>query len=133
MALLLGILTTTAHAGVVIVCNPALPVADKIDKTTLARIFTGRAVQIDGINVLPVNLTAANGERRIFVHQILQQSDDEYVAYWLVRKSIGKGTPPQEFLTAKEVVQYIRTNPGAIGYIDEQQIEPGIRILLKIQ
>ena len=130
---LLVIHTASARAGVAVICNPSLAVAAQLDKNILARIFTGRTVQIDGIAVIPVNLPVGREERRVFLHHVLKQNDDEYVAYWLVRKSIGKGVPPLELPGSQEVLRFIRSNAGAIGYINERDIAPDVRLLLTIQ
>lgn len=122
-----------ACAGVAVVCNTTSAVAGKLDKQTLARIFTGRTVQIDGFAVIPVNLPVGREERGIFLRHILQQNDDEYVGYWLVRKSIGKGVPPLELPGSQDVLRFIRSNAGAIGYINERDIAPDVRLLLTIQ
>ena len=133
MIAVVAIHAPAAYAGVAVVCNASSTVAGKLDKQSLARIFTGRTVQIDGVTVIPVNLPVGNAERGIFLRHILQQNDDEYVAYWLVRKSIGKGIPPQELPSSQDVLRFIRSNTGAIGYIKEQDVAPDVRLLLTIQ
>lgn len=129
---LLAIHTASACAGVAVICNPSLAVAAQLDKNILARIFTGRTVQIDGIAVIPVNLPVGREERRVFLHHVLKQNDDEYVAYWLVRKSIGKGIPPQEVNTSQDVLRFIRSQAGAVGYINDRDLPPDVRVLFTI-
>ncbi|NLX19041.1 MAG: hypothetical protein GXY53_07135 [Desulfobulbus sp.] len=132
LGVLLSLMTTSVQAGVVVVCNASLPVAEKINSATLARIYTGRSIQIDGTGILPVNLAPGAPERTIFLHHIIQQKDDEYIGYWLVRKSIGRGTPPLEFKNAADLQRFIRSTPGAVGYVDEQHLEPGVRCIFTI-
>ena len=128
----LAIHGASARAGVAVICNPSLAVAAQLDKNILARIFTGRTVQIDGIAVIPVNLPVGREERRVFLHHVLKQNDDEYMAYWLVRKSIGKGIPPQEVNTSQEVLRFILSQVGAVGYINDRDLAPDVRVLFTI-
>ncbi|MDY0389751.1 hypothetical protein [Desulfobulbus oligotrophicus] len=128
----LTLMTAPVQAEVVVVCNASLSVADRLNPAILARIYTGRTIQIDGISVLPVNLAPGTPERSLFLQHIMGQNDDEYIGYWLVRKSIGRGTPPQEFKNAAELQNYIRSTPGSIGYIDKQHLESGVRSLFRI-
>lgn len=104
----------------------------EIDKNTAARIYAGRTVQIEGEAVQPVNLHAGNGDRQAFINAILQQNDDEYIAYWLVRKSIGKGILAPEPGGPQGTISYVRSHPGAIGSINEKDFQPGVRFQLTI-
>ena len=121
-------LPARADDNVVVIANAPLR---GIDPEVIRRIYTGRTIEIDGQALRPVNLPAGNGLRRRFLDSLLQQGDDDYVAYWTVRRYIGKGTPPRELADAAEVVEFVRRTPGAVGYVDMADLKPGMHVLLK--
>ena len=121
------------NAGIVVISHASFKIpSDRLDKAVLARLYTGRLVLLDGIPVQPINLEPGNSNRLYFIKNILQQTDDEYIAYWLVRKAIGKGMPPLEVNGQEEMINIIRATPNSIGYVDEKQGVLGVRILLTI-
>ena len=57
--------------------------------------------------------------------------EEKYTAYWTVRRYIGKGASPHELTSSADVINFVKSTPGAIGYIDEADVPPGINVLLK--
>jgi len=132
LGFLLVVLSSAARAGVTVIGHESWALVDGFDKTLVSKIFTGRTVQFAGISVQPVNMRSGNAARAVFFREILRQTDDEYVAYWIVRRAIGKGVPPAEMNSVEEMVEFVRSNPGAVGYIDAPHIPPGIKTLLTL-
>lgn len=123
---LLAFALCEAHAqNVVIIGHPGL---NKLNTTTVQRIFTGKAIEVDGIHVTAVNLKSGALRDR-FLQRYLNQDDEKYTAYWTVRRFIGKGIPPKELLNAAEVIDFVQNTPGAIGYIDEDELKPGLNVV----
>ena len=66
------------------------------------------------------------------MEEYLTEGDDKFVVRWTLRRYIGRGTPPREFATVEEQLEFIRATPGAIGYVDDTiDIQPGLRLLFK--
>jgi ABC-type phosphate transport system substrate-binding protein len=86
---------------------------------------------VEGIRVTAVNASSGSEVRRRFLREYLNQDEDVYTAYWTVRRYIGKGASPRELPSSTEVINYVRSTPGAIGYIDEADVQPGLNVLLK--
>jgi ABC-type phosphate transport system substrate-binding protein len=128
--LALGALSqSAAPASLMVVANLDTPA---LDEETLQKIYLGKIVEVDGHPVTPVNLAKGSGLRRAFMEQYLTQDDDKYVAYWTVRRYIGKGTPPREFATIEQQLEFLRATPGAIGYVDDTiDVRSGLRTLLR--
>lgn len=112
----------------VLIGHAALP---RIDLVTAQRLYTGRAVEVGGINVVVVNAAPGSKLRERFMAGVMNQEDDRYVAYWTVRKHIGKGTPPRELKSAAEVIDFVQTTPGGIGYVAVGDLRPGLNVLLR--
>lgn len=123
---LLAFALSEAHAqNVVIIGHPGL---NKLNTTTVQRIFTGKAIEIDGVHVTAINLKSGALRDR-FLQRYLNQDDEKYIAYWTVRRFIGKGIPPKELSSTAEVIDFVQNTPGAIGYIDEDELKPGLNVV----
>jgi hypothetical protein len=126
--LLMGLVFVPVRAAVVVIGHDQLI---GLDEVAINRIYTGKMIEVQGIAVSPVNLYSATELRSRFMQQIIGQDDDKYIAYWVVRRSIGRGFPPKEFSSPSEVLNYVKNTPGAIGYVDEADVTSGVKVLLK--
>ncbi len=117
-----------AAGGVVVIGHASLT---RLDITTVERIYTGKVIEVDGIVVKPVNATSGSAVRNRFLQVYLNEDEDKYTAYWTVRRYIGKGVSPRELTNSADVINFVKSTPGAIGYIDDADVQPGINVLLK--
>jgi len=118
----------SASDGVVIIGNANLR---QLDANTVARIYTGKVIEVNGVAVTAVNASSGSPVRNRFLQAYLKQDEDKYTAYWTVRRYIGKGASPRELTRSADVINFVNSTPGAIGYIDEADVEPGINVLLR--
>ncbi len=118
----------SASDGVVIIGNANLR---QLDANTVARIYTGKVIEVDGVAVTAVNASSGSPVRNRFLQAYLKQDEDKYTAYWTVRRYIGKGASPRELTRSADVINFVNSTPGAIGYIDEADVQPGINVLLR--
>lgn len=130
--LCLALLSVPAHAqdrdALVLIGNAGVP---KLDTTTAQRLYTGRAVEVNGVAIVVANTSSGSKLRERFMDTVMNQDDNKYVAYWTVRKHVGKGTPPRELKTAAEVVEFVQTTPGAVGYISAGDLKAGMNVVLR--
>ena len=115
--LLAFMVSVTVKAEVVMITSSQTDIAD-LDARIVSRLYTGKIIEINGISVIPINQDPSNPLRARFLQKYLSQDEDKYAAYWTVRRFIGKGTPPKEFLSVTSALDFIIETPGAIGYID---------------
>jgi hypothetical protein len=117
-----------AAGGVVVIGHAGLSSADP---STVEKIYTGKIIEINGTPVTAVNVSSGNALRSRFLQTYLHQDEDKYTAYWVVRRYIGKGASPRELSSSAEVIQFVSSTPGGIGYISEDELRPGLNVLLK--
>lgn len=117
-----------ASDAIVLVGHASLP---HIDIVTAQRLYTGRAVEVGGTPVLVLNAAPGSRLRERFMATVMNQEDDKYVAYWTVRRHVGKGTPPREVKSAADVIDAVQSTPGAIGYIAVSDLRPGMNVVLR--
>lgn len=113
---------------VVVFAHPGMP---KTDAATLQRLYTGRVVSISQQAARPVGLVAGHPVRREFLIRLLGQDEAEYTAYWLVRRYVGKGAPPQEFADIDELVRFVAATPGTVGYAPVAKLPAGANIIFR--
>lgn len=119
---------TRAIDGVVVIGHTSIK---RLDAATLARIYTGRVIEVDGVVVTAINANAGSEVRTRFLQVFLNQDEDKYTAYWTVRRYIGKGASPREIGKSSDVIRFVTSTPGAIGYIDASDLQPGLNVLLR--
>ena len=125
-ALLIG---TWIHAqGIVVIGHAGVK---RLDAPTVVKVYTGRAIEIDGAAVTVVNAPVGSSVRARFLQSCLRQDEEKYTAHWTVRRYIGKGAAPKELARTSEIVGFVSSTPGAIGYLDESEVSPGANILLR--
>jgi ABC-type phosphate transport system substrate-binding protein len=117
-----------AAGGVVVIGDARLT---RLDAPTLEKVYTGKVIEVDGIPVTAINANSGSAIRNRFLQVYLHQDEDKYTAYWTVRRYIGKGASPRELSSSAEVINFVKSTPGAIGYIDEADVPPGVNVLLR--
>lgn len=92
--------------------SPALP------RATIARMFLLRIATWDhGPPVVPVDQLATVAAREAFTGEVHGRSVASIKSYWERMIFSGRGVPPPEVATDREVLDFIRSRPGAIGYV----------------
>jgi hypothetical protein len=117
-----------ADPAVLVIGHHTLP---KVDAATVQRLYTGRAIELAGQAVTVVNAAPGSALRQRFLAIYLQQDDEQYRAYWTVRRHVGKGVPPRELSSSAEVIGFVQSTPGAVGYIDVGDLRSGLNIIAK--
>lgn len=104
----------------------------RVDAATVARLYTGRAIEAGTVAVTMLNLAVGHPLRGRFLAACLQSDEERYRAYWTVRRHVGKGAPPREVATVAEMVELVVRTPGALGYIDAASATPGLNIVCRV-
>lgn len=128
IAILVLLQHVCASAGVLLIGHPGMP---RLDDGTVQKIYSGKVVEVGGVNVMAVNARSGSTLRSQFLQTYLNQDEEKYTAYWTVRRYIGKGSPPRELPSGAEIINFVQGTPGAIGYIDEADLRPGLNVLLR--
>jgi hypothetical protein len=87
-------------------------------------------IEVGGVHVTPVNV-GSSPLRDEFLQTFLNQNDEKYTAYWAMRRFVGKGVPPRELPSAAEVIKFVQSTPGAIGYVDEGDVVPEVSVIAR--
>ena len=83
----------------------------------------------DGRKVLPVDATSGSPLRADFSRRVHGRSATAIKNYWLQQIFSGRDVPPPEKANEDEIVEYVRANPGAIGYVSTSRSSEGVKVL----
>ncbi len=117
LAALVGWIPAATAAPAVQLVAHAQVKGSHVPREVLASIFLKQARQWgDGSPVLPVDQSVQSEVRSIFSSRVLKRPLFDVQAYW--RRAITSGiTPPPVKGSDQEVLAYVASTPGAIGYV----------------
>jgi ABC-type phosphate transport system substrate-binding protein len=67
--------------------------------------------------------------RTNFSQAVLGKSLEMVESHWQAQVFSGKGTPPKELGSDAAVVNFVRSNPGAIGYVTSGANTDGVKVI----
>ena len=124
----------TGHASTeiipfVVIVNNANPVAS-LSTTELRRIFMKQSrMWPNGEPMVPVDWDSTHYLRAIFSKDVLNRSVREMQEYW-VQQSMTQGlTPPSTQRSARAVLRFVASVPGAISYVPPSEVDETVRVL----
>lgn len=86
-----------------------------------------------GANIQPVTLKEDTGISSAFLSKVLKMSEQEVDAYFKQRQFANAETMPSSFQSENQVIEYVRENTGAIGYVSKEFFEAsgeGVKVVL---
>lgn len=83
----------------------------------------------DGETIRPVDLPIDSPTRRHITTAIMQRTVQAIRSYWQQMIFSGRGVPPVELSTEREVVRYVATHRGAIGYVSGSTDTRSVRVV----
>ena len=132
LIIILGLCASLVKAeGLLVIASPQVPdatisVKQLADIFSMKKDFWGNKIQ-----VVPVNREASSTEREKFSEDVFKLSPQELGEYWN-RLSFQGEFPPLIQTSDQAVLGFVRSVPGAIGYISADQQPTGVKVLLRL-
>jgi ABC-type phosphate transport system substrate-binding protein len=133
LLLIVGFLWTSSGqaGGLMIIVSPlvsdtAISIKQLADIYSLKKTFWA-----DASPVVPVNREVSSVERTKFSEAVFNLSPQELAEYWNQLTFQGK-LPPLIQTSDQAVLGFVRSVPGAIGYINLEQAPTGVKVLLRL-
>lgn len=82
-----------------------------------------------GVAVTPVDLVANSSVREAFSSNVHNKAVSAIRNYWQQAAFSGAATAPPEKSNDNEVIEYVKRNPGAIGYISSGASADGVKTI----
>lgn len=89
----------------------------ELTRDQVSRIFRKKSRKLAGADVVPVDLSDDQPVREVFSRTIHGKSTSSMDSYWLRQVFAGKDTPPVKMGSEAELLEFVRSQPGAIGYV----------------
>jgi len=112
-------------AGVKVVVHSTNGV-DSMSKAKVADLFLKRVTRWEnGRAVTPVDQSEKSATRAAFTKDLLGKEVLWVKSYWQKMIFSGRATPPAELSSDNQVLELIKNNPDAIGYVIDSTVIPG--------
>ena len=123
-----GLIADAFAMDVMVICNKSVP-ESSLTKSELRNIFLGKKQEWStGDSIIPVTLKKGEAHKA-FCKIYLIKSPSQFIAYWKKMLFTGKGMIPKSFDNEKEMVDFIATTKGAIGYVSAGQTHDHVKVL----
>lgn len=83
----------------------------------------------NGNAIVPIDLSANSSIREDFSSNIHGKSVSAIKSYWQQYVFAGKGTPPLEKNSDVDIVDFVKRNAGAIGYVSASADVSGVKVI----
>lgn len=109
--------TAARAATYKLVVNASNPVSS-VTAAQAEKLFLKKVTRWDtGGEVQPVDLADSSSVRATFSEEILGKDVPAVKSYWQRMIFSGRATPPPELSSDAQVLEFVRSNRGAIGYV----------------
>lgn len=101
-----------------------------IDKHFMQRLYLGKAETYqDGSKATPLNVETKKLLDE-FNDSIVNKSTQQLSAYWSRLIFTGKGVPPKVKVNEKAIIEAVKSNRDAIGYVSQNtKLPSGVRVI----
>jgi ABC-type phosphate transport system substrate-binding protein len=101
-----------------------------LNAAQVADIFLGKTSRFpDGSQAVPIDLVEDAPERERFYSQFTGKSPAQIKAHWSKIIFTGRGQPPRQVASGREMRRAVAENPNAIGYIEPSLVDSSVRVL----
>jgi hypothetical protein len=124
--------------------TPALAIADEayrviahpdtkisaVERAFLKDVFLKKATRWPGDEIVrPVDHGPDTAVRRKFSQDVIGRSVSAVKSYWQSLIFAGRDVPPPELDNDAQIIAYVQTHPGAIGYVSASANVSGVKLL----
>lgn len=115
--------------AILVIVHPDNP-ATRLDRKFVVNAFLKKRTRWgDDVAIRPVDLEPDSAVRRRFSKEVLGRSVQAVRRYWNQQVFSGRGVPPPELDSERDVVEYVTHNRGAIGYVAEGTDLQGAKVV----
>lgn len=121
-------LLSVSFSGVVIVANK--DVSDSSIAASVAeKLFLGKQTKwSDGTKVDAVILKGG-GVHQEFLGQYVHKTDAQFTTFWKQALFTGTGSLPKSFASEDDVLRYVASQPGAVGYVSSGKQTAAVKVI----
>lgn len=104
--------------------------AQSLNKTMIKRIFLSKIKAFpDGTKLQTAGLPETDPTTLEFNKKVLRKSPVQIKTYWSKLIFTGTGTPTKVYASSKEVIDLVKSNKNAIGFVDLSAVSEEVKVL----
>jgi ABC-type phosphate transport system substrate-binding protein len=120
--------TVAAYADVAVIVN--LGNSSQISDKDISRLFLGKLKKFsNGDKAVALNLKFGSDTRKDFEEKLLNKSSTQIKAYWSKLVFSGKGKPPPELVSDKDVLALVSSDSNVIAYVDAASVDGSVKVI----
>ncbi len=113
----------------VVIVHPENP-AQSVSKKRVSQLLLKEVSRWNGgVNAVPVDLDSSSPVRDAFSRAIHGRSVSSIKNYWQRKIFSGSAVPPPEVSSDTDAINFVKSNPGSIGYVSSRARLEGVKIL----
>jgi hypothetical protein len=133
LLLLAALACTVARADLHLVVNATSPLKSMSPKEAVD-LYMGRTRALpDGKQVLLFDLPRESAVRNSFYQQLTGMAPAQVNSYWSRLMFTGQTLPPQALSSEAAVLDMVKRNPSAMGYLSSEPTDRGVRVVLTLR
>lgn len=122
-----------AQAELAVVVNAQCGVA-AMSRNEVINLFFGRNRQFfNGVEAYPVDLVDNHPDRSRFYQQLVGKNLSEVNTFWARQVFSGRMQPPVKVSTPEEVLRWVVSHQGGIGFIDLSKADARVRVVYEFK
>lgn len=104
-----------------------------MQREQIVDLYMGRTIYLpDQSLAIRIDLPPDSPIRKNFYRKLVNKSVTQVNAYWARLLFTGRSTPPQVLDSPEHVINAIRQNKNAIGYINEADLDDSVKVVGKL-
>jgi ABC-type phosphate transport system substrate-binding protein len=116
-------------SDLVMIGNRSVPVSE-LSQEDIQNIYLGKKKNWDnGMKIMVATLVDGAVTDK-FLKDYVKKNSNTFDTYWKKQIFTGGGKPPVKFDKEKDLVEYVSSNKGALGYVSSQSVSENVKIIL---
>lgn len=129
VAAIIGPLSSADAQDFKLIAHPSVAASD-VPADAIAKIFTKQSKKLpDGSTVTPADLGKDSPVRAAFTKAIHGKSVAAIETFWQQQIFSGKEVPPASKSSDADMLAWVRSTPGAIGYVSAGAGTDGVKVI----
>jgi ABC-type phosphate transport system substrate-binding protein len=125
--------TLAAADGFQVIVNDA-NTTGTLTKAQVTNVFLKKTPRWpNGVSAVPIDQVDSSPARAAFSKDILGKSVAAVASYWQQQIFSGREVPPPQKSGDAAVVDFVKTNPGAVGYVAAGSPPLGVRVVAVVE
>ncbi len=117
---------SAVFADTAVITNSSVA-TDSLQKADVKKIFLGQKTKWDDGQAIKFVIMEKSDVHKEFIKTFTGKSTSQFKNYWKKQVFTGKGSFPLSLNTEKELIDFVASTEGAVGYISTASVKAGVK------